>query len=52
MRLGCDHVCLSATPMLMLSANPGESSLVTTSLGISAKRNGTCDNQARSFGLN
>jgi len=51
MRLGCDHVCLSATPMLMLSANPGEPFLVTTSPGMSAKKKGSCDNQARSFGL-
>jgi hypothetical protein len=51
MRLRCDHVYLSATPMLIASAKPGESGLVTTSLGISAEKKCTYNNQARSFGL-
>jgi hypothetical protein len=51
MRLGCDQVHLSATPMLIASAKPGESGLVTASPGISAQKKRTDDNQAASFGL-
>jgi hypothetical protein len=51
MRLGCDHVYVSATPMLIASAKPGESGLVTASPGKSAQKKRTYDNQAASFGL-
>ena len=51
MRLGRDHVCVSATPLLIASANSGESGLVTTSVGISVEKKCTYDNQARSFSL-
>jgi hypothetical protein len=49
--LGCDDVYMSATPMLIASAKPGESGLVTTSPDVSAEKECTYDNEARSFGL-
>jgi hypothetical protein len=51
MRLGSDRVDVFAASVLIASARPGESGLVTTSARIRAEKKCTDDNQARSFSL-
>jgi hypothetical protein len=51
MRLGYDHVYLSAAPMLIAPTKPGESRLVITSAGISTEKKCPNDNQAHSLRL-